>query len=91
MSLRHYNITVKGKVQGVAFRFNAQAQAARLDLFGFVRNLHNGDVYIEAEGEEEKVNQLIDWCNIGPRLAVVSEVIAVEDSVKGFQTFELKR
>jgi acylphosphatase len=91
MSILHYNITIKGKVQGVAFRFNAQAQANRLFLSGFVRNLHNGDVYIEAEGEEAQVNLLIDWCNLGPRLAEVTEVIAVEDEIKGFQTFELKR
>ena len=91
MSLRHYNITVKGKVQGVAFRFNAQAQATRLDLCGFVKNLHNGDVYIEAEGEEQQIHQFIEWCNMGPRLAQVSEVIATESEMKSFPTFELKR
>ena len=91
MALIHYNITVKGKVQGVAYRFNAQAQATRYDLNGFVRNLANGDVYIEAEGEEEKVNQFISWCQVGPRLAEVSEVIAEQGEFKQFSSFELKR
>jgi acylphosphatase len=91
MSIRHYNITVKGKVQGVAFRFNAQAQAVRLDLRGYVKNLANGDVFIEAEGEEDNVNQLISWCYTGPRLAQVSEVIAVESELRHHPTFELKR
>jgi acylphosphatase len=89
--MRHYNITVKGKVQGVAFRFNTQAQAVKLDLRGFVKNLHNGDVYIEAEGDEEKVNQLINWCYTGPRLAEVQEVIAEEGDLTNPVTFELKR
>lgn len=91
MPLKHYNITVKGKVQGVAFRFNAQAQATRYDLNGFVKNLANGDVYIEAEGEEENINQFISWCYTGPRLAEVTEVIAEEGDLKEFKTFELKR
>ncbi|MFN5182205.1 MAG: acylphosphatase [Bacteroidota bacterium] len=91
MSLIHYNITVKGKVQGVAYRFNAQAQATRYDLNGFVKNLPNGDVYIEAEGEEDNVNNFISWCQIGPRLAEVSEVIAELGEVRQFSSFELKR
>ncbi|MBC7863562.1 MAG: acylphosphatase [Bacteroidia bacterium] len=89
--LRHYNITVKGRVQGVAFRFNAQAEASKLDLTGYVKNLADGDVYIEAEGDEEKINKFINWCYVGPRLAQVQEVIAEESETKGFQTFELKR
>jgi acylphosphatase len=91
MPMRHYNITVKGKVQGVAFRFNAQAQATRYDISGYVKNLPNGDVFIEAEGDEENVNQFISWCQTGPRLAEVAEVIAEEGDVKSFHTFELKR
>ncbi len=91
MSNRHYKIIVKGKVQGVAYRFNAQAQATRYDLNGFVRNLPNGDVYIEAEGEEENINNFISWCQTGPRLAEVTEVIAEEGELKMFSSFELKR
>jgi acylphosphatase len=91
MSLIHYNITVKGRVQGVAYRFNAQAQATRYDLNGFVKNLPNGDVYIEAEGEEENINNFISWCQTGPRLAEVSEVIAEQGDLRQFSSFELKR
>lgn len=89
--LRHYNITIKGKVQGVSYRFSAQAQAMKLSLTGFVKNLGNGDVYIEAEGEEQNINKLIDWCDSGPPRAEVSEVLAVEDQLKNYQTFELRR
>lgn len=89
--IRHYNITVKGKVQGVSYRFSAHAKALKLSLTGLVKNLANGDVYIEAEGTEENINKLIEWCYIGPPLAKVKEVFAEEQEVKGYRNFELKR
>jgi acylphosphatase len=89
--IRHYNITVKGRVQRVSFRVWAQGKAVSLGLTGYVKNLHNGDVYIEAEGEEEKVNQFIDWCYVGSPLSKVTEVISEEQTVKNMETFELKR
>jgi acylphosphatase len=89
--IRHYNITIKGKVQGVSYRVNAQAQAHKFDLTGFVKNLPKGIVYAEVEGLEENINQFIEWCYTGPRLAKVSEVHAVEGPVIGFTTFEVRR
>ena len=59
-TLRHYTILVKGKVQRVNYRVFAQSKAMKLNLTGLVKNLHNGDVYIEVEGEEENVNTFID-------------------------------
>lgn len=88
---RHYNITVKGKVQGVNYRFNTHAEALKLGLTGYVKNLANGDVYIEAEGDENAINKLIEWCHIGPPRAKVLEVNASEAEVKGYRNFELRR
>ena len=81
---RHYTIFVSGKVQGVSYRFNAQAKAHQFDLTGFVKNLATGQVYIEVEGMEPNINKFIEWCYVGPRLAKVSEVKAEEsESVVG--------
>jgi acylphosphatase len=88
---RSYRIIIKGKVQGVGYRFNAQAIAHKLDLTGFAKNLHDKSVLINAEGEEENINKFIEWCHTGPRLADVTEVNAQEQEVQGFQTFEIKR
>jgi acylphosphatase len=88
---RHYSITVKGRVQGVSYRFAAHSKALKLSLTGLVKNMANGDVYIEAEGKEEDINKLIEWCYVGPPLAKVEEVIAVEDKVKEYRNFEIKR
>lgn len=89
--IRSYKIVVSGKVHGVGFRYNAQARAHALGLTGFVRNEHDGTVLTHAEGQEDKINLFIEWCNTGPRLAEVSEVEATEQSVQGYQTFEIKR
>ncbi len=56
-----------------------------------MKNLHNGDVYIEAEGKEEDINKLIDWCYVGSPLSQVKEVIAEESEMKNFETFEVKK
>ncbi|MCD6018604.1 MAG: acyP [Bacteroidetes bacterium] len=89
--IRHYNITVKGKVQRVSYRFCTHAQALKCNLTGYVKNLHNGDVFIEAEGNEDDINKLIEWCYVGSPLSNVKEVIAEEGDVKNFETFEVKK
>ena len=89
--MRHYNITVKGKVHGVSYRFCTHIQALKLHLTGFVKNLHDGSVYIEAEGKEDDINKLIEWCYVGSPLAKVSEVHAEEGEVKDYRNFEIKR
>ncbi len=89
--IKHYNITVKGDVQRVSYRFTTHAHALKLGLNGFIRNLANGDVYLEVEGDEENINKLIDWCQVGPPRADVKEVQAVEADLKNFSSFEIKR
>lgn len=89
--IRSYRIVVKGKVQGVGYRFNAQAMAHKYDLTGFVRNQHDGSVLMAAEGQEDNINKFIEWCYVGPRLAEVIEVNAEEAEPAGYQTFEIKR
>ena len=87
----HYNITIKGKVQKVSYRFSAQQTAIKFGLLGYVKNLPNGDVFMEVEGTEENIEKMIQWCYAGPPKAKVTEVNAVESELKDFKTFELKR
>ena len=88
---RHYNITVRGKVHGVSYRFCTHIQALKLNLTGYVKNKHDGSVFIEAEGSEENINKLIEWCYSGSPLCKVTEVLAEEGDVKDFKNFEIKR
>lgn len=89
--IRSYRIKITGRVQGVNYRFSTQATAHKLNLTGFVMNLHDGSVLAHAEGEEENINRFIEWCNTGPRLAEVTEVHAEEQEVIGYQTFEIRK
>ena len=89
--MRHYNIKVKGRVQGVSYRFATLTKALQLHLTGYVKNLHDETVYIEAEGDEENINKLIEWCYVGSPLAEVTEVFAEESEVKEYRNFEIKK
>jgi acylphosphatase len=86
---KHFNITVRGKVQGVYFRRDTQLEAKRLGVFGTVANLEDGSVYIEAEAEELKLNEFVRWCHQGPELANVTEVNTEDAPLKGFKDFEV--
>lgn len=67
-------VTVRGRVQGVAFRYYAQNEARRLKVKGWVTNLMNGDVELLLEGKKKGVLQMIQWCKKGPRLAIVEDI-----------------
>lgn len=87
--MKHVKITVSGKVQGVFFRKSTQEEAYRLRIAGFVQNESNGNVYIEAEGEEEDLNEFIAWCKKGPKKAVVEDVKIKEGRFQDFEDFEI--
>ncbi len=72
--LARARIRVIGVVQGVWFRQSTVDEARRLGLRGSVRNLSDGSVEAEAEGERPSVDQLIRWCHRGPPSARVDAV-----------------
>ena len=86
----HKNILVKGRVQGVGFRFHTMEKAKALGVKGYVQNLHDGSVYIEAEGAENDVNELVNWCKNGPAWANVDKISVGDDKISGFSSFNIK-
>lgn len=90
--MKRIAIQVKGKVQGVFYRASTVTKAQQLGVMGFVRNEPDGSVYIEAEGDEGNLNELIAWCRIGPPRAFVDEVIVETHSTLGsFTDFRVSR
>ncbi|WP_158826035.1 acylphosphatase [Mucilaginibacter lacusdianchii] len=87
--MKHLNITVQGKVQGVFYRASTKAVADQLGIRGFVKNERNGDVYIEAEGEASFLEMFLEWCNEGPERARVTAVNTQEGEVKNYRNFEV--
>lgn len=57
---------VTGTVQGVGFRYFTQRKASRLGLVGYVRNMPNGSVELEVEGERDVVDAFLDSVRAGP-------------------------
>jgi acylphosphatase len=83
MAVRRVRITVRGRVQGVAYRASTQRMAERLGLGGWVKNQQDGSVLLEAEGEASQVEQLEAWCKRGPPAAEVSGVEVEEVEAVG--------
>lgn len=74
MSEVRLEATVSGRVQGVSFRYYTQRTALSLGVVGWVRNEFNGNVRLVAEGEREKLEELLAFVHEGPSYARVSGV-----------------
>ncbi len=85
----HKNVIVIGNVQGVGFRFSTKRMANSLGIRGFVKNMYNGDVYIEAEGNEVQLQQFIQWCYKGSPHSRVHDVKIEEGKFRHFTHFEI--
>ena len=84
-------IIISGLVQGVGFRYFTQQKARALGLVGYVRNLPDGNVYCEAEGEEGLVNELIHELRIGPLFGRVADVnVRKSRDLCHYQRFEVR-
>ncbi|WP_207421969.1 acylphosphatase [Desertivirga brevis] len=87
--MKHYTIKVKGKVQGVFYRAATKAVADQLGVRGYVKNMDDGSVQIEAEGDDFALESFVEWCNEGPEKAVVESVDVIEAEVKNYSNFEV--
>ena len=58
---------VRGRVQGVGFRWFVQREAAEIGLRGWVRNTEEGEVEVVASGEAEELAELRATLRRGPR------------------------
>jgi acylphosphatase len=78
---------VHGDVQGVGFRYFIQRRAAEAELAGWVRNLPDGSVELQAEGSRPALQRLLDQVSRGPGQAGVERVDSdwgEETGLKGF-------
>lgn len=84
------HIIVRGRVQGVGFRLAARAEAERLGVAGWVRNLPDGTVEAVAEGEPQAVEAFAAWCRRGPKNAAVREVLLNDEPPQGERGFAIR-
>jgi acylphosphatase len=88
LAARRY--VVKGRVQGVGYRYFVKAAAEKLGLSGYARNLDDGTVEVVAVGPEEKVRDLMGALQQGPRLAEVRGVEHQPAPVAEYGWFEIR-
>lgn len=88
--MKHYNLSITGRVQGVWFRGSTRDKAKQLGIKGYVKNMPDGSVYIEAEGNEERLGDFIAWCRQGPPMANVDNVKIEDGEVKNYKVFDVK-
>jgi len=89
--MKRVRVKIYGKVQGVFFRANTQEKAKALGVKGWVKNNSEGTVSAIFEGEDEVVDQIVEWCKHGPEVAQVDKVEAREEKYTGeFESFEIK-
>lgn len=89
---RRVHVLVSGLVQGVWFRKHSQAEAERLGLAGWVRNLPDLRVEFTAEGAPENVERLLHWARRGPPEARVDGLEVEELPPEGGdRSFEILR
>jgi len=86
---KHINLTIRGKVHGVGFRFSCMEAAYKYQVKGFVKNKSDGSVYIEAEGNQELLDEFKEWCKKGPVWARVVDFEESDGEIKNYSTFEI--
>ncbi|MBX4204580.1 MAG: acylphosphatase [Candidatus Doudnabacteria bacterium] len=86
--VKHLDIFVFGDVKGVGFRAAAKAVAQNLGIMGYVRN-EGRFVIIEAEAEEDTLDNFLEWCKQGPDSAKVEKVDFKEGHLKTFREFSI--
>lgn len=82
-------IKITGRVQNVGFRYSTMQKARELNIKGFVQNLPDRTVYIEAQGDEIALDHFLLWCKTGPDWARVDKITVNEANATEFTSFEV--
>ena len=88
--MRRAHVRVHGSVQGVFFRVETRDRARSLDLSGWVTNAPDGTVRAAFEGDDERVESMVEWCRRGPTGASVDSVDVSWAEPEGEQGFSIR-
>ena len=90
---RTVHALVRGRVQGVGFRWFVRQRARALELAGWVRNKPDGTVEFVASGSARAVETLLTIVRTGPPHAVVHElqISDADEGEPGVRTFDIRR
>jgi len=83
-------IIITGNVQGVFFRAFIKDRAVELGLRGYVKNMEDGTLEAVAQGSQDLLDKLVQFCHKGPTGAKIKEVKVSKTPDQEFITFEIK-
>lgn len=87
--LTRLHVAVRGRVQGVGFRWFAKEAADELGLSGWVRNLKDGSVEAEVEGTPETLETFVERLRTGNLSARVDEITTKPVAARNEATFRI--
>lgn len=83
------HLLIEGTVQGVFYRASAKKIADILHLTGWIKNTNQNNVEALVTGNEEQLQEFINWCRKGPGKAIVKDVIISPRQETSFPSFEI--
>jgi acylphosphatase len=88
--MKRVRLIIGGRVQGVGFRYFVMGNALRYGICGYVKNMPGGNVEVDAEGDQDKLDLFLEKCRQGPPQAIV-EVFQISDvPVYGHTRFRIR-
>ena len=88
--VKRVRVRIRGRVQGVNFRYASADVARRHGVTGRVWNTEDGDVEAIAEGDDRAVERFVDWCRRGPPSARVEDLdLRALDGDRRYRDFQV--
>ena len=87
--MKRAHVLVRGAVQGVFFRVETRDRARSLGVGGWVRNTPDGAVEAVFEGDDQRVESMVEWCRRGPAGARVEDVETTWSEPEGQNGFSI--
>ncbi|MGE3063574.1 MAG: acylphosphatase [bacterium] len=88
--MKSKKIIVKGRVQGIGYRYFVRDEAGKIGIKGWVKNLSNGNVLILAQGEKTDVDDFIERVKVGNVYARIDEIEIRDAGEEDLIDFQIK-
>jgi acylphosphatase len=88
--VKRVHVRIRGRVQGVGFRYEARMRASSLGISGWIRNAPDGSVEAVLEGDDDRVDSMVGWLRRGPRGARVDDVAVENEEPAGETAFAVR-